>query len=93
MFLQASVCPQGGWGCLPQCMLGYHTPLEQTPPTPGADHPPKIPLLLRTVRILLECILVIQMLTGLAFCAPLLVFILVPIFGCRELDKSVETAL
>ena len=52
MFLQASVCPQGG--CLPQCMLGYHThtpgsrhpsPWEQTPPeqTPplGADTPPE----------------------------------------------------
>ena len=53
MFLQACVCPHGG--CLPQCMLGYHTPpsgadppeqtppspWEQTPPTPGADtHPP-----------------------------------------------------
>ena len=47
MFLQASVCPHGG--CLPQCMLGYHTPpsrhpsQEQTPPradTPwGADTP------------------------------------------------------
>ena len=22
----------GGWGCLPQCMLGYHPPPEQTPP-------------------------------------------------------------
>ena len=38
----------GGWGCLPQCMLGYHTPRsrhtspEQTPPRadpPGADTP------------------------------------------------------
>ena len=39
-----------GWGCLPQCMLGYHTPLgadtpqEQTPPEteqtpPRADTP------------------------------------------------------
>ena len=36
MFLQVSVCPQGGWRCLPQCMLGYHTPCppEQTPPRP-----------------------------------------------------------
>ena len=33
MFLQASVCPQGGGGwCLPQCMLGCH-------PLPGADTP------------------------------------------------------
>ena len=46
----------GGWGCLPQCMLGYHTPPgadplgtdtpleqtapEQTPPPPGADPDP-----------------------------------------------------
>ena len=56
MFLQASVCPQGGRGCLPQCMVGYHTPppeqtplWEQTPPEqtppradpPGADTPPR----------------------------------------------------
>ena len=47
MFLRASVCPQGGWGCLPQCMLGYHTPTsrEQTPPradTPQEQtHPPE----------------------------------------------------
>ena len=41
--LQASVIlSTGGWGCLPQCMLGYH-PLEQTPPRsspPGADTRP-----------------------------------------------------
>ena len=41
MFLQVSVCPQGG--CLPQCMVGYtppraDTPQEQTPPR--ADIPP-----------------------------------------------------
>ena len=42
----------GGMGGLPQCMLGYHHP-------PGADHPPSRWLLLRTVRILLECILVL----------------------------------
>ena len=50
MFLQASVCPRGGGGCLPQCVLGYHppradTPREQTPPgadiPPGADTPPE----------------------------------------------------
>ena len=29
----------GEWGCLPQCMLGYHTPQEQTPNPPGADTP------------------------------------------------------
>ena len=28
----------GGWGCLPQCMLGYTLPPEQIPP--GADTPP-----------------------------------------------------
>ena len=50
MCLQASVCPKGGggWGCLPQCMLGYHPPasrppLEQTPPqeqTPPREQTP-----------------------------------------------------
>ena len=44
----------GGWGCLPQCMLGYHTPPADTPwsrhplgadtpqeqRTPGSRHPP-----------------------------------------------------
>ena len=65
-----SFCSQGvGGGCLPQCMLGY-TPWADTPPLgrhPLADRPPnrhpprRTPpsrrLLLRTVRILLECIL------------------------------------
>ena len=32
MFLHLSVCPQGG---LPQCMLGYHTPLDQATPPPA----------------------------------------------------------
>ena len=36
MFLHLSVCPRGGG--LPQCMLGYHTPLEQAPP--GSRQPP-----------------------------------------------------
>ena len=105
-----------GWGCLPQCMLGYHTPPRANPPeqmppwqqthtppreqtspgsrdplplgsrhppgadTPGSRHPPRadtpppgsrhppweqapppeIRSLLRTVRILLECILVLS---------------------------------
>ena len=43
MFLQASVILSTG-GCLPQCMLGYHTPWEQTPPgqtPPGSRHPPR----------------------------------------------------
>ena len=40
---------QGG-GCLPQYRLGYH------PPHPGADIAPERRPLLRTVRILLECI-------------------------------------
>ena len=54
--LHLSVILFTGWGCLPQCMLGYHTPgadtppeadtpLEQTPPQsrhpPGADTPPE----------------------------------------------------
>ena len=36
MFLQASVCPQGG-GCLPQCMVGY-TPPRSRHPTPRSRH-------------------------------------------------------
>ena len=56
MFLLMSVILLTQWGCLPQCMLGYHppqeqshplgadTPQEQTPPggrhPPGADIPP-----------------------------------------------------
>ena len=54
MFLQVSVILLTG-GCLPQCMLGYHTPREQTPtrsrhppwkqtpPPPGSRcHPPPV---------------------------------------------------
>ena len=72
MFLQASVILLTG-GCLPQCMLGYTPPLEQT--HPRADTPPEpgtprtkytTPLgsrlrhmvKERPVHILLECILV-----------------------------------
>ena len=44
-FLQVSVCPRWGGGCLPQCMLGCHIPQKQTPPggrhPPGADTPPE----------------------------------------------------
>ena len=72
MFLHLSVILFTG-GCLPQCMLGY-TPHGQTPPlgrhppwadtlhgqTPPRQTPPSRRLLLRTVRIQLECILVIQ---------------------------------
>ena len=62
-------------GGLPQCLLGYHPPRADTPPwplprdqgplgsryPPGSRHPPPSRrLLLRTVRILLECILVIN---------------------------------
>ena len=63
-------------GGLPQCMLGYHAPPEQTPPPgpgtppeqtppqsrhpPGAGTSPSRRLLLRTVRILMECILVLR---------------------------------
>ena len=42
MFLQASVCPQGGRGCLPQCMVGYTPPPGADTPrsrSPRADHP------------------------------------------------------
>ena len=54
MFLHLCVCPQGGGG-LPQCMLGYHPP--------AGTHQEQAPLLsrrllLRTIRMLLECILV-----------------------------------
>ena len=39
MFLQVCVCPQGG-GCLPQCMLGYQTPLGPgRPPSPHQAAP------------------------------------------------------
>ena len=38
MFLQASVILSTRGG-LPQCMLGYHSPQEQTPPPLGADTP------------------------------------------------------
>ena len=38
MFLQASVILSTGGGCLLQCMLGCHTPREQTPPR--SRHPP-----------------------------------------------------
>ena len=55
IFLHLSVIPFTE-GCLPQCMLGYHTSPEQTPPPLGSrlrhavDEQP--------VCILLECILV-----------------------------------
>ena len=41
MFLQASVCPQGLGvrGCLPQCMVGYHTPCPRSMDPPSADTP------------------------------------------------------
>ena len=56
-------CPRGGVWCLPQCMLGYTTPSPGRYPLgrhPPADTPlPRRRLLQRTVRILLECILVI----------------------------------
>ena len=73
MFLHLSVILFTG-GCLPQCMLGYHPPGADTTPgsrpprtrhpprpgTPWTKHPPGTGrrLLLRMVRILLECILV-----------------------------------
>ena len=50
IFLQACVCPQGGEGCLPQCMLGYpappppsRPPWEQTPPWDQAPPRPGTP--------------------------------------------------
>ena len=51
-----------GGRCLSQCMLGY-TPEQTHPPRsdiPREQTPPSRRLLLRTVRILLECILVFQ---------------------------------
>ena len=84
MFLHLSVILSTGGG-LPQCMLGYHpppgvgTPREQTtfpeqaPPT-GADPSragtPSRRLLLRTVRILLECILVEKNIFPKTACPP-----------------------
>ena len=88
-YRRLSVHRGGGWGCLPQCMLAYHTPREQTPlgadtpreqtppleqtppraddpleqtPLPPSRYPPppEIRSLLRTIRILLECILVLE---------------------------------
>ena len=60
MFLQACVCPRGEY-------LTRHTPRDQVhPPGPGTPPgtryppPPEIRPLLRTVRILLECILVLH---------------------------------
>ena len=50
MFLQVSISPRGGGGCLPQCMLGCHTPQKKTPleadtpqsrHTPWSRHPPR----------------------------------------------------
>ena len=86
IFLHLSVILfTGGGGGLPQCMLGYHTPPEQTPPPeqalpPRAGTPsPGRRLLLRTVRILLECILVYFM-----FCRP------VNIIAGGEVDEGTE---
>ena len=62
MFLQASVCPHAGGVCLSACWdttpppPGADIPQEQT--TPRTDTPPGRRPLLRTVRILLECIFV-----------------------------------
>ena len=39
MFLQVCVCPRGG-GCLPQCMLGCHTPSGPGRP-PRMENPPR----------------------------------------------------
>ena len=43
---------------IPPPGAGPQPPWEQTPPPPGSRHPSSRRLLLRTVRILLECILV-----------------------------------
>ena len=62
MFLQACVCPHGG-GVSASVHAGTpHPPQEQTPgvDTPRSRHAPERRPLLRTVRILLECILVYE---------------------------------
>ena len=45
MFFTGICLSTGGWGCLPQCMLGYHPARSRHPPSrpPGADtpHPPR----------------------------------------------------
>ena len=49
---------------------GRHPPQSRNPPgadTPGSRHPPEIRSLLRTVRILLECILVYMVECGQTF--------------------------
>ena len=74
-----SFCSRGG---LPQCMLGYHPPRpgtpppDQAPPGPGPPREQRL-LLLRTVRILLECILVsiIRTWVKVSFCQ-LIIFIM-----------------
>ena len=77
MFLQVCVILLTGWGCLPQCMLGYHTtlgsrhppplgadtPPEQTPSGADTPPPPRHTVNERPVRILLKCILVVTLLT------------------------------
>ena len=42
IFLQVSVCPQGGGGCLPQCMLGCHTPPPRMEEPPQMEEPPRM---------------------------------------------------
>ena len=61
MFLHLSVSHSvhgGRGGCLLQCMLAYHT----TTPPPGSRR-----LLLRTVRIIPECILVLKYILNVIF--------------------------
>ena len=40
MLLLVSVILLTGGRCLPQCMLGYHTPPPESRHPPGADNPP-----------------------------------------------------
>ena len=55
MFLHLSVCPRGGGVFLSACW--DTTPLREQTTPPRVAEPPSRRLLLRTVRILLECIL------------------------------------
>ena len=65
IFIGVCLSTGGGGGCLPQCMLGCHTPHPpgwrappgwRTPPLPGSRLQHTV--YERPVRILLECILV-----------------------------------
>ena len=39
-YVLTGMCDSVHGGCLPQCMMGYHTPLGTGTPTPRSRHPP-----------------------------------------------------